>query len=141
MPARFRDTFIEVFGDERFVITNSIPVRLDEDQFCRGLTAYPYKEWLAIEERVDRGEGFTATELNSIKRLIIAPAVECVADRQGRVLLPSNLRSYASLERDIIFVGMQKKIEIWDQETWNKVFCQAEKDIPGGTQASAGLGL
>jgi MraZ protein len=102
---------------------------------------YPYNEWLAIEEKIDQGVGLTPTELNSIKRLIIAPATECVADRQGRVLLPANLRSYAAIERDIVFVGMRKKIEIWDLETWNKVFGQAEKDIPGGTLASAELGL
>jgi MraZ protein len=141
MPARFRDVFLESFGDEKFIITNSIPVNLGNDVFCRGLTVYPFKEWLAIEERVDKGEGLTPTELNSIKRLIIAPATECVADRQGRVLLPTNLRSYAALERDIVFVGMRKKIEIWDLEAWNKVFGQAEKDIPSGTLASAALGL
>jgi MraZ protein len=141
MPARFREIFTESFGDERFVITNSIPVNLGNDTYCRGLTVYPYNEWLAIEEKIDQGVGLTPTELNSIKRLIIAPATECVADRQGRVLLPANLRSYAAIERDIVFVGMRKKIEIWDLETWNKVFGQAEKDIPGGTLASAELGL
>ncbi len=141
MPARFREIFAESFGDERFIITNSIPVNLGDDVFCRGLTVYPYDEWLTIEERIDKGVGLTPTELNSIKRLIVAPAIECTADRQGRVLLPTNLRSYAALERDIVFVGMRKKIEIWDLEAWNKVFGQAEKDIPSGTLASAELGL
>lgn len=141
MPARFRDIFTESFGDERFIVTNSIPVKLGNDDFCRGLTVYPFNEWLAIEEKVDKGAGLTPTELNSIKRLIIAPATECTADKQGRVLLPPNLRSYAELDRDIVFVGMRKKIEIWDLEAWNKVFGQAEKDIPSGTLASAELGL
>ena len=116
-------------------------MKLGNDQFCRGLTVYPYNEWLTIEERIDKGIGMTPTELNSIKRLIVAPAIECVADKQGRILLPANLRSYAALERDIVFVGMRKKIEIWDLDAWNKVFDQAEKDIPSGTLASAELGL
>jgi MraZ protein len=141
LPARFREILSESFGDERFIITNSFPVKLDADVLCRGLSVYPYNEWLAIEERIDKGVGMTSTELNSIKRLIVAPATECSADRQGRVLLPANLRSYAALERDIVFVGMRKKIEIWDLEAWNKVFGQAEKDIPSGTLASAELGL
>jgi MraZ protein len=141
LPARFREILTETFGDEKFIITNSLPVRLGDDLFCRGLTVYPYQEWLAIEEKIDSGVGMTSTELNSIKRLIIAPATECSADKQGRMLLPANLRSYAAMERDIVFVGMRKKIEIWDLETWNKVFDQAEKDVPSGTLASAALGL
>lgn len=141
IPARFREIFTENFGDERFIITNSIPVSLGDDGFCRGLTVYPYNEWLAIEERIDKGAGLTSTQLNSLKRLILAPAVECVADRQGRILLPPNLRSYAGLDRDIVFVGLRKKVEIWDLEAWNKVFDQAEKDIPSGTLASAEIGL
>lgn len=141
LPARFREILTETFGDEKFIITNSLPVRLGEEMFCRGLTVYPYQEWLAIEEKIDNGVGMTSTELNSIKRLIIAPATECSADKQGRVLLPGNLRSYAALDRDIVFVGMRKKIEIWDLEAWNKVFDQAEKDVPSGTLASAALGL
>jgi MraZ protein len=141
MPSRFRDIFGESFGDERFIITNSIPVDLGNEVFCRGLTVYPYNEWLSIEEKIDKGAGLTPTELNSIKRLIVAPATECSADKQGRVLLPPHLRTYAALDRDIVFVGMRKKIEIWGLEAWNKVFDQAEKDIPSGTLASAELGL
>src|SRR5919197_6466191 len=84
MPARFRDAFTESFGDERFFITNSGPVDLGGGVFGRGLSVYPYKEWLTFEEKVAQGGGFTAAQLNSIRRLIIAPAVECAADRQGR---------------------------------------------------------
>ncbi len=141
MPARFRDVFSESFGDDKFIITNSIPVGVEGNIVCRGLTVYPLNEWLSIEERIDNGTGMTPTELNSIKRLIVAPATECSADKQGRVLLPPHLRTYATLDRDIVFVGMRKKIEIWGLEEWNKVFDQAEKDIPSGTLASAQLGL
>jgi MraZ protein len=141
MPARFRDIFAESFGDERFIVTNSIPVGVGDNVFCRGLTVYPFNEWLSIEEKIDKGAGLTPTELNSIKRLIVAPATECSADKQGRVLLPPHLRTYAALDREIFFVGMRKKIEIWGVEAWNRVFEQAEKDVPSDTLASAELGL
>ncbi len=141
IPARFRETLAETFGDERFIITNNSPVGLGGGTFCRGLAVYPVAEWSAIEEKVHRGVGLTARELDSIRRLILAPAVECSADRQGRVLIPVNLRSYAALDRDIVFVGMQKKIEVWDQATWDRVFAQSEKDFPSGTEALAGLGI
>ncbi len=141
MPARFRDVFAESFGDERFFLTNSGPVDLGNGVFGRGLSAYPFREWLAFEEKVAQGGGFTAAQLNSIKRLIVAPAVECAADRQGRVLVPPHLREAATLERDIVFVGSLKKIEIWSQTAWDLVVSQAEKDFPSDTAALADLGL
>lgn len=141
MPARFRDVLSETYGDERFFITNSGPVALGNGDFSRGLAVYPYREWLAFEEKVDKGSGFTSAQLNSVKRLILAPAVECTADKLGRVLLPPHLRELAALEREIVFVGALKKIEIWSLGEWEKAVRQAEKDFPADTAALAELGL
>jgi MraZ protein len=141
MPARFREVLTETYGDERFFITNSGPVELGSGIFARGLSIYPCKEWLALEENVAKGAGFTFAQLNSINRLILAPGVECTADKQGRVLIPPHLRSAAVLERDIVFVGSQKKVEIWSQAEWERVTSQAEKDFPATTQALAELGI
>lgn len=141
MPARFREILLETFADERFVITQSAPVDLGAGVYGHGLTVYPYREWLALEERIAVGTGFTAAQLNAVKRLIIAPGTECIADKQGRVLVPPILRSYAALERDVVFVGSLKKIEIWSQGEWEKVLVQAEKDFPGDSAALAELGI
>lgn len=141
MPARMREVFSEVLGDERFVITKC-PVDMGNGVVARGLSIYAFKEWQTLRGKINQGgNGLTAAELNSIKRLILAPAVECSADKQGRVLIPPTLRNYATLERDIVFVGTENKIEIWNQQTWDKVCSQAEQDLPTGTQAMAELGL
>ncbi len=141
IPAKLREVMVETFGDERFVVTKCL-VDMGNGDYCRGLSVYPHQEWLILQERVDRGgSGLTAAQLNSVRRLILAPGVECGADKQGRVLIPPTLRSYAALERDIVFVGTQKKIEIWNQETWDRVCSQAEKDFPSDTPALAELGL
>jgi MraZ protein len=141
IPARFREIFLETFGDDRFFVTKCL-VDIGGGEFCRGLSVYPYREWLALEEKVERGGGgLTAAQLNSIRRLILASGVESVADRQGRVLVPPPLRSYAGLERDIVVVGAQKKIEVWSGTAWDRVCSQAEKDFPGDTAALAELGL
>ena len=141
MPARFREVLSETFKADSFVITNSGPVELASGVFARGLSIYPYPEWLVLEKNVAEGVGFTFAQLNSIKRLILAPGVDCAADRQGRVLIPPHLRTAATLDRDIVFVGSQKKIEIWSQAEWEKVTAQAEMDFPANTQALAELGL
>jgi MraZ protein len=56
-------------------------------------------------------------------------------------LIPPTLRDFAGLEKEIIFVGMQRKIEVWDAGTWDRVCVQAEKDIPGDSAALADLGI
>jgi MraZ protein len=141
IPSRLRDLFSACFGDERFVITKCM-VDLGSGEVCRGLTLYPVVEWRQLQEKIERGgNGLTAAQLNSIRRLILAPGVECAPDKQGRVLVPPTLRTYAAVEREVVFVGMQRKIEVWSQEAWDKVCSQAEKDFPADTQAMADLGL
>ncbi len=140
-PVKLREAFVEIFGDERFVITKC-PVEIGNGQVGRGLSLYPYKEWQSLQEKIEKGgSGLTAAQLNSIRRLILAPGVECTADKQGRMLIPPTLRDYASLEREIVFVGTQRKIEVWNQSSWDEVCRQAEKDFPADTQALAELGL
>lgn len=141
IPARLRSVFAESFEGERFFITKSMPVKIDNSELCRGLAIYPLMEFQALEKKFERGNGLTVSELNGIRRHILAPAVECTADKQGRVLIPPALRDYAGLEKDIIFVGMQRKIELWDSRIWEKVCAQAEKDIPDDNAALAELGI
>jgi MraZ protein len=142
-PAKFREVLIEKFKDARFFITKSSPVSLEEGRFTAGLVIYPYKEWSSIEEKLQNGAGLglTSAQLDSVKRTMVASAVDCIADKLGRVLVPPNLRKYASLEREIVFVGSLKKIEIWSLVEWEKVLAQDMKNFPADTQALAELGL
>jgi MraZ protein len=140
IPAKYREIFAEAFGDERFFITKCL-TKMGNGDIGRGLAAYPYKEFLALAERLDKGGGRTAAQLDSIKRLLLAPAVECSADKLGRVLIPPTLRSYAGLERDLVVIGMQNKIEIWSQETWTRVICQDEMNYLDAADALATPGI
>jgi MraZ protein len=141
IPARLRTVFSETFVDERFVITKCMPVNTDKGEVCRGLAIYPLSEFQSLEQKFEKGTGLTVAALNGIRRHVFAPAVECLADKQGRVLIPPTLRDYAGLEKEIIFVGMQRKIEVWDTRIWDKVCSQAEKDIPCDNAILAELGI
>src|SRR6266568_2600544 len=141
LPAKFREVLLDTFGDERFFITNSTPVGLGSGAYCSGLLIFPYNEWLKFEEGLLNSKGFTSDQRNSVMRRIVAPAVECSADKLGRVLVPPHLRKSAALERDILFVGALKKIEVWSQAEWDKVRAQDDQNFPGATEALAELGL
>ena len=143
LPAKFREVMVETFGDERFFITNANPVRLGDGETSSGLVIYPHREWLALEDKIQSGSGLglTSAQLDAVRRRIVAPAMECGADKLGRVLVPPHLRKSATLEREIVFVGALKKVEIWSQPAWEKVQAQAEKDFPVDTAALAELGL
>jgi len=143
IPAKFREVLVDTFGDERFFLTKSSPVRLGEGQACYGLVIYPYHEFLALEQRLQDGTGLglSVAQLASVRRTVLVPAVECTADKLGRVLVPSDLRKTAELEREIHFVGMQNKVDIYSQTVWARVCEQDEQNFPVDSPALAGLGL
>ena len=143
IPAKLREVLAGTFGDERFFLTKSSPVRLDEGQVCYGLVIYPYQAFLELEERLKDGAGLglSLSQLAAVKRTVLVPAVECVADKLGRVLVPNDLRKCAQLEREIHFIGMQNKIDIYSQAVWNKVCEQDEQNFPVDSPGLAGLGL
>jgi len=143
IPAKFREVLVDSFGDERFFLTKSSPFRLGDGQFGYGLVIYPYQNFLALEEQLKTGSGLglSLAELAAVRRTVLVPAVECVADKLGRVLVPGDLRKSALLEREINFVGMQTKIDIYSQAMWTRVCEQDEQNYPIDSPALAGLGL
>lgn len=100
LPAKFR----EKLGDE-FVMT----VGLDG---C--LYVYPNEEWEVFAEQLSNLPG--TAEGREFQRYFYENAVSCEIDKQGRVLIPADLRAAAGLVKDIVFIGMNKRIEIWSKE-------------------------
>ena len=141
LPARFREVMLEKHGDERFFLTNSVPVDLGGGIYSSGLLIFPYNEWFVFEENFRVSKGFTSEQRKSILRTIIAPAQECSADKLGRFLIPPTFRKSAALDREVQFVGTMDKIEIWSMAEWDKVRAQDVKNFPSGTEAAAELGL
>ena len=56
-------------------------------------------------------------ELNAA-RVFFGGTSEIQPDKQGRVALPGNLRTFAHLEREVMVVGLYSRIEIWDRDRW-----------------------
>jgi len=103
IPAKFR----ELLGD-RFVITKG----LDNCLF-----AYPLEEWQSLAKKLN-SLPLTDKDVRMFIRFFFAGAFECEIDKQGRALIPQNLREYAKLEKDIVVTGALSRIEIWSNEEW-----------------------
>lgn len=58
-------------------------------------------------------------EVRRLQRIIITGAHQCEADKQGRFVIPSPLREYAGLDKEVTVVGNGKHAEIWDSTVWN----------------------
>ena len=129
IPSKFREVLSTNY-DERLIITN----------FDNCLWAYPNHEWQQIEERVASLPQFKP-EVKALQRVFISAATECPLDKQGRILIPSTLREYAGIQKDLVFVGMTKRVEIWSVERWQKIFTQSQDDISEMTDKLADLGL
>ena len=129
VPSKFREVLSSNY-DDRLIVTN----------FDQCLWAYPFPEWLELEKKVSSLPQFKE-EVKALQRVFISAAVECPIDKQGRILLPQSLREYGDIEKDVVIVGMTKRIEIWSRDRWNEVFESAQKRLEGIGDKLAELGL
>lgn len=103
IPSRFREGL-----GERFVVTKGLDT-------C--LFAYPLSEWHVLEQKM-RSLPMTRSDARAFVRFFFSGATECELDKQGRVLIPANLREYAGLKKDIVVIGVSSRVEIWSKERW-----------------------
>lgn len=90
-----------------FFITKGI------DQVC--LTVYAQEEWDRLAAKV---AAMPESKGGIIKRWIFSGAAELTPDKQGRILIPQNLRQFAGLEKDVVVIGANNKAEIWEKSRW-----------------------
>ena len=114
IPAKFR----EKLGDS-FVVTKGL-------DGC--LYGYANEDWQAFEDKLS---SLPITNKNSrqFTRFFMAGAADCEVDKQGRILLPAVLREFAGLEKDVVLVGVSKRIEIWSKEKWSEITSQYDNDM------------
>ncbi|MDR0949560.1 MAG: division/cell wall cluster transcriptional repressor MraZ, partial [Lachnospiraceae bacterium] len=62
-------------------------------------------------------------------------------DKQGRILIPAQLRSFAGLEKDAVLIGVGSRIEIWSSEKWEAVSQDNDMDEIAKSMESLGLSL
>ncbi len=130
LPSKFREILKEKYDDGRLIVTT----------FDNCLVIYPYKEWIALEEKAS-ALSMLKKEVKAFVRLFFSGATECTIDKLGRILIPPPLRNYALLEKEVIMAGMLKKIELWSKDRWDEVIINAQENFDSISDIISDFGL
>ena len=86
--------------------------------------------WENILSRLTGGSKIASLGIRDIERFILGSAFEVEPDKQGRIVIPENLSEYAGLGKELVFVGLGDRVEIWPKEIWDK----KSKELAGITK-------
>ncbi|MCI6223416.1 MAG: division/cell wall cluster transcriptional repressor MraZ [Selenomonadales bacterium] len=99
---------------------------------CKGfdgcLMVYDEEAWQRFADRLN-ALPMGQKKARDIKRFFFSGASDVSCDKQGRVLLAASLRRYASIDKDVVIIGVGDKAEIWAAETWQEKDRQADQEM------------
>jgi MraZ protein len=116
LPAKFRDG-----------LAGGVVLTKGHD---RSVVVWPAAEFAVYAERLNEASRSDA-RVRAYLRVLFSGASDEVPDRQGRISVPTVLREYAGLDRDVIVVGNGSTCEIWDATTWTDYLAGQEDAFSG----------
>ena len=111
LPAKYRQR-IKAEKIKKFFLTRG----LEECVFM-----FAPNDWDNFVEKFKQ-QPFTKQQTRFFNRLIFSGAYEVDIDSQGRILMPTILKGFASIKKDILIAGIADRIEIWDRSKWNQFY-------------------
>ena len=118
VPSRYRDVLMSAV-DGQLVVSKS---------HVRCLSLFPRPVWEQFESRLNA----LPASADGLRRLYVGSATEVAIDGSSRVLLPPELRAWAGLEREVVFMGLGNRFEIWDKARYDA----HESDVLSGDMSS-----
>lgn len=103
IPSRLRESL-----GERFYITRGLD---------RCLYIYDEEGWQAFIAQLEKLPS-NSPDLRKLVWWFVTSGVELEPDKQGRVVIPAGLRTFAGIEKDVVFAGVGSHVEVWDQAAW-----------------------
>ena len=126
IPSKFR----EALGEE-FVVTKGL-------DGC--LFVYDNDAWAEFENKL-KGLPLTNKEARTFVRFFLAGAASVEVDKQGRILVPSVLKEFAGINKDVVLVGVASRIEIWSKERWEVESSYEDVESIAEHMSELGLGI
>ncbi len=121
LPSEFRN-ILERTSEQSVVITNYI------SEGARCLEGFGIKAWEHFEKKLREKSRFSS-KLQRLENFYLSRSAECPIDSSGRILLPSHLRTYAGLDKEVTFTSSIHGFRLWDTRVWNMIFADAEKAL------------
>lgn len=104
-PKKFR----EILGD-KLIVTRG---------FEQALLVVAEKNWEHVLRDVEE-QSVTTSTARETKRFLLGGAAQIELDGKGRFILPEHLRIFGELQDDIVFIGQDAYVEIWDKNRWEE---------------------
>jgi MraZ protein len=118
IPAKLRKQMSPEANDS-FVMTRGVSSCID---------IYPLNEWNQIEEKLLKLNQFQPDDVRFI-RMFTQYAIEDTMDSQSRILIPQNLIDYAKIEKEVLILGVLKKIEVWNPKIYEDYLDQSPESF------------
>lgn len=132
----FVDEYSRQLDDKcRFVIPSKVREKLGTSVIItrspsdKCLYMYTEDEWSVISEKLSELPTATDPVAAAFVRLFFGKAVSCEIDKQGRVSVAKRFIEYAGLKKDIVLVGVNSRLEIWDSDTWENYQDSLAEDL------------
>lgn len=114
LPAKFRDEL-----GSHCVVTRGL-------EGC--LSVYTMDAWLTLANSMKKLKA-SKESVRAFKRFLFGSAADVEFDKQGRILIPPTLRTYAKLTKDVTVLGTGDKVEIWDTAAYEAYAASIVPDI------------
>lgn len=124
LPVKFRENL-----GPKFIVARGLD---------KCLFVYPSEEWALVMEKL-KTIPISRKDARHFTRYFLSGATEAEPDKQGRVILPQNLREYAGLSREVFILGVGSRIEIWDKNSWEKTKIDLEQEFSILAESVAGI--
>ncbi len=114
LPKKFRDEL-----GEKLIVTKG---------FENCLIIVSEENWKTLLEGTE-GKPFTNKSTREMQRFLLGSASDIELDSKGRCVLPEYLRNFANIKDEIVFVGIQRFVEVWDKKHWDEHQKELAKNI------------
>ena len=124
----------------------NFPARLREDLGLRFIIAkglgknclfvYSLEEWQILEKKI---KALPISKTGVLQSFFFASASEAEPDKQGRIVLPANLRGYGKLEKDAVVIGVSDHCEIWSRDSWDAVCAATDSEVLASAMEELGF--
>ncbi len=117
LPAKFRKEL-----GKKIIITPG----LDSCLFI-----FTTKEWAKVSKRLSDTESdlsFLSADKRSFNRFMFGRAAEIEVDSIGRILIPDFLKERIGLKGSAAIVGVEDRVEVWNEKTWSEYKVKVEKE-------------